>query len=114
MRGRPEAFHIGQMRHQITIQSSTTTLSDNGQPMRTWSTLYLNQPAKWMPTAGTETTRGRSVEAGISCVFTIREQPSITPEMQVIHSSGTYGIGYVKPVDGYPRYTELHCKQALA
>jgi head-tail adaptor len=67
-----------------------------------------------MPVAGQETVRGRSVEAGITTVFVVRKQDGITPEMRVVHSSGTYGIAYVKPVDGFPRYIELHCKQAVA
>lgn len=110
MSGRPDRFNIAEMRDQVTIQEESATLSAIGEPVRTWSNKYYQQPAKWMPVAGSETIRGRSVEAGIATVFTIRNQPGITPEMRVVHSSGTYGIGYVKPIDGRRRYIELHCK----
>jgi len=112
--GRPEAFHIGQMRDTINIQQATETVDDFGQTIRTWTNRYYQLPAKWMPVAGTETIRGRSVEAGIKTIFVIRHIGSIDPEMQVVHSSGTYGIGYVKQIEGRQRYIELHCKQAVA
>lgn len=114
MSGRPERFHVGQMRDLINIQAAATTLDDVGQPIRTWSNRYYQLPAKLMPVSGSETIRGRSVEAGIKTVFVIRYAASITPEMRVVHSSGTYGIGYVKPIEGRQRYMELHCKQAVA
>lgn len=114
MSGRPERFSVGEMRDRITIEEATETLDDVGQPTRTWATIYLSQPAKWVPVAGSETIRGRAVEAGIKTIFIVRHQSGITPEMRVVHSSGTYGIGYVKPIAGRQRYIELHCKQAVA
>lgn len=114
MSGRPDRFHLAELRDQITIQENTTTLSEIGDPVRTWTNKYYQQPAKWSPVAGSETVRGRSVEAGIATVFTIHNQPGITPEMRVVHSSGTYGIGYVKPIEGRRRYIELHCKSAVS
>jgi len=114
MRGIPQHFHVAQLRDKVTIQQATSTQDAAGQPIRTWANLYVNQPAKWQPVAGQESVRGRIVEAGISTVFVIRKQDGITPEMRAVHSSGTYGIGYVKPVDGFPRYIELHCKSRVA
>jgi SPP1 family predicted phage head-tail adaptor len=117
MSGRPtryageQAFHVSQMRDRVTIQQATETISAIGQPVRTWAALYTNYPAKWMPVAGQETVRGRSVEAGVSTVFTIRYQTGITPEMRVVHSSGTYGIVHAKQIEGRQRYIELHCKK---
>jgi SPP1 family predicted phage head-tail adaptor len=111
---RLDRFHVAEMRDKINIQSATETLDDHGQPIRTWSNSYYQLPAKWMPVAGSETIRGRSVEAGIATMFIIRHAGGITPEMRVVHDSGTYGIGYVKPIGGRQRYIELHCKQAVA
>jgi head-tail adaptor len=108
--GRPDRFSVGQLRDRVNIQSETTTLSSIGEPVRTWTNLYYQQPAKWMPVAGSETVRGRTVEAGIKTIFVVRYEPGITPEMRVVHSSGTYGIGYVKMIEGRTRYIELHCK----
>lgn len=115
MTGRPTGgFSVGSMRDRITIQESVDVVDTSGQTNRTWQDLYENQPARWIPIAGSETIRGRTVEAGIVSLFQIRSREGITPEMQVVHRSGTYGIGYVKPVEGRDRYIELHCKQAVA
>jgi head-tail adaptor len=111
MRGKPGQFHLAELRDRIHIQEATETLSNSGQPVRTWANKYISQPAKYMPTAGTETLRGRSVEAGIAVIFTVRNRDGITPQMQVVHTSGTYGIVYVKPVDGMPIVSELHCRK---
>jgi len=110
MSGKGNDLDVSQLRDVITIKEPTSTLNTIGEPIRAWATLYLNQPAKWMPVAGSETIRGRTVEAGIKTIFVIRWQANITPEMRVVHSSGTYGIGYVKPIEGRRRYIELHCK----
>jgi SPP1 family predicted phage head-tail adaptor len=114
MRGIPPSFHVAQLRDTVNIQAATSSQDGAGQPIRTWSNAFVNQPAKWQPVAGQESVRGRIVEAGISTIFVVRNQSGITPEMRVVHSSGTYGIGYVKPVDGFPRYIELHCKSRVA
>jgi SPP1 family predicted phage head-tail adaptor len=114
MRGIPPGFHVAQLRDKINIQSEASTQDNAGQPIRTWTNQFANQPAKWHPVAGTESVRGRIVEAGITTIFVVRNQAGITPEMRVVHSSGTYGIAYVKPVDGFPRYIELHCKSRVA
>jgi len=114
MIGRPDRFHVGEMRERITIQEAASTKDGFGQPIRSWSNRYANQPAKWIPVAGTETIRGRSVEAGITALFQIRHVEGVSPKMRVVHSSGTYGVQYVKPIGGRTRYIELHCKQAVA
>lgn len=110
MTWRPSKLRIGAMRERIDIQTATETTSDAGDVSRTWSNTYASQPAKFEPTSGGETLRGKQVEAGINAVFTIHYRSSITPEMQVVHGSTTYGIVYVRPVEGGRRYLELWCK----
>lgn len=114
MTWRPSGFRLGSMRERVTIQTPSNEIDSMGQPSRGWTPVFTDEPASWMPTAGIETVRGRSVEAGIAAIFTIHHQADITPEMRLVHSSGTYGIGYVKPVDGGKRYIELHCKTVVA
>jgi SPP1 family predicted phage head-tail adaptor len=114
MRGyRPQRFHIGEMRSRITVKNETTTQDDAGQPVVTLTTWLVDEPAKWEPTTGTETARGRQVEAGIAAVFTVHYRPGYTPKMEVICDGQTYGIVYVNPVDGMNVYRELHCKAVV-
>ena len=102
-------FRRGSMRERINVQTPTTD-ETTGQPIRTWSTTFSSEPAQWTPTAGTETVRGRQVEAGIAAVFTVNFRDEYTTEMRIQHGSQYYGIVYAKPVEGGRRYIELHCK----
>lgn len=103
-------FRLGAMRDRVNIQTSTDTIDDAGQPIRTWSTTYASQPAQYTPTSGGETIRGRQIEAGIQAVFTVHYRPEIVPQMRVVYGSSNYGIVHVRPVEGGLRYIELMCK----
>lgn len=110
MTGRPARFHVANMREVIAISRLLPTVDSLGQPLEEWQPVHPEVPAKWEPTAGTENVRGRVVESGVSVVFTIRAIAGITPRDRVSHKGTVYGIEYVKPVEGYPRFQELHCK----
>ena len=97
------------MIHRIDVQSATVDES-TGQPIRTWATTFAGEPAAWQPMAGTETIRGRQVEAGISGFFTVNFRTGYDTEQRIDFNSQTYGIVYVKPVDGGRRYLELHVR----
>ncbi|MCA9130753.1 MAG: phage head closure protein [Planctomycetales bacterium] len=101
---------IAAMRERIDVETATTDES-SGQPIRTWSTTLSGEPAQWTPTAGTESIRGRQVEAGIAAIFTVHHRDNVyTVEQRIAHNSQYYGIVYIKPVEGGRRYIELHCK----
>lgn len=111
MIGRPARFHVAQLRDVITIATEVATVDPIGQTIRNWQPTHPDVPAKFEPVAGAENVRGRTVEAGVTVVFTIRSVGRVSPADQVYHLGDKYGIAYAKPVDGYPRFTELHCKR---
>lgn len=100
---------VSSMIHRIDVQTATTDDS-TGQPVRTWSTTFTKEPAAWTPTAGTETVRGRQVEAGIVGYFTVGYRDGYSVEQRISFGSQYYGIVYVKPIDGGRRYIELHVR----
>lgn len=106
----PTRFSASSMRERINIQTSTDSVDDAGQPIRTWTTTYLSEPAQYTPTSGGETLRGRQIEAGIAAVFTVHRRDSIVPQMRIVYDSTNYGIVHVRPVEGGRRYLELECK----
>ena len=97
------------MVHRIDVQTATVDES-TGQPIRSWSNTFANEPASWTPTAGTETIRGRQVEAGIAGYFTVSFREGYSVEQRVIHNGLNYGIVYVKPIAGERRFIELHVR----
>lgn len=101
--------NTGAMIHRINVQTATVDAS-SGQPIRTWATTFSQEPAQWTPTAGTETIRGRQVEAGIAGYFTVTFSDGYSVEQRVSFNGLYYGIVHVKPVNGERRYIELHVK----
>lgn len=106
------SFRLGAMRERITVQSLAVSISSGGDKAETWTTLYSNEPAAFDSVSGGETLRGRQVEDGINAVFTVHYRTTFEPTQRITHGGTTYGIVYVKPVDGGRRYIELYCRSA--
>lgn len=104
---RPRNLRIGSMRNRVTIKEPTETQDDTGQPIVTWSTFLLNEPAEFLPTGGTENMRGRQLEAGVRAIFRVRYQDGYTTKMKVTHNGTDYGILHIQQVDGGRRFVEL-------
>lgn len=98
------------MRERITVQSVAVTISDAGDKVEAWTNLYVNEPAMYDPASGSETLRGRQVEAGVNVVFITHYRSNYAPEQRVSYNGTNYGIVFVKPVEGGRRYVELHCR----
>lgn len=107
---RPRGLRLGAMRDRITVQSLTVAISDAGDKTETWTDLYRNEPADFQPVSGGETLRGRQVESGVNAVFTVHYRSGYAPEQRVTHNGTTYGIVFVRQVDGGRRYIELQCR----
>jgi len=98
------------MRHRITVQTPATTIDADGQPIVTWSNFASGIPAKFTPLGGTESMRGRQLEAGTKGVFTVNYRDGYTTQMRVIHKGINYGITHVNEVAGIQRFIELMVK----
>lgn len=88
-------------RQYIKVQSAVTTKNSYGDKVISSYTDYLTARARWMHTGGTETFRGRQVQADVVGVFEIRYHPSIaiTPDMFVLWEGTRYGITSVRPAE---------------
>lgn len=107
---RANNLRIGAMRERVTIQEPVETVDSIGQTIRTWSTVYADEPARYDPVSGGETLRGKQVEAGVTAVFTIHKRDGMSTTYRVQHAGNNYGIAYINPVDGGQRYQELRCQ----
>lgn len=94
-------------RHRITVQQPVETQDATGQPVVSWSDVFLNEPADWTPTGGVETMRGRQLEAGTKGIFRVNYRTGYTPQMRVVYEGINYGITYVNQVDGLRHEIEL-------
>lgn len=102
-------FRLGQMRHRITIRYALV-VTTAGEPVTTWLVRYQDEPASFEPSVGTETIRGRQVEANTKAVFVIHNRGGVSIDDRVEFDSDTYGIVAIVPSGGGDRYLELHCR----
>jgi SPP1 family predicted phage head-tail adaptor len=99
-------------RHRITFQQPTETQDSTGQPVVTWSNFRTNEPADFTPTGGTESMRGRQLEAGTKGIFVVNYRTGYTTKMQIVHDGVSYGISNIQPVDGLRREIEIMVKSS--
>jgi SPP1 family predicted phage head-tail adaptor len=107
MSGRPNRIKTAAFRQRCTIQTPVETQDSAGQPVVTWSNFLQDEPCQFLPSGGSESMRGRQLEASIVGMFRVRKRPGYTTKMQVVHNGTEYGITYVNAVDGLDRYLEL-------
>lgn len=107
----------GTLRHRITIQQSTPSRNDDGEPIDSWSNLAANEPAEVIETSGGETIRGIQVEATATHMIRIRFRPAIADiaaeQLQAIwidRSNRVLGVINARDVDGRRRELWLQAK----
>lgn len=110
MTWRPRGLRVGAMRERINVQQLELSISDAGDKTEVWTTLFANEPASFEQVSGGETLRGRQVEAGVNALFTVRYRSGYLPTQRVVHAGVTYGIVFVRQVEGGKRYIELQCR----
>jgi len=81
----------GKLRHRITIQQATETLSATGAVSLTWATLATVW-AERMDLSGREFFQASQVNAEKTVKFRIRYRADLTAKMRVVHEGKTYDL----------------------
>ena len=102
---------IGDMRHRIDIETPTETQDDAGQPIVEWVARQVFVPANVVELNGTESMRGRQLQAGVQAIFTIWKDDAIDNTHRIVFAGKNYGILYVNTVDGARPFLELLAKR---
>jgi len=113
MSGRPRDLRVGRLRQRCTIQQKTETQDASGQPVVSWTNYVVGEPCEYYPTGGTESMRGRQLEAGTRAVFRVRYRSGYDTTMSVQYDGERYGITHINPVDGLRRYIDLICSVVM-
>lgn len=113
MSGRPKDLRVGRLRQRCTIQQKTETQDASGQPVVSWSNYAVGEPCEYNPTGGTESMRGRQLEAGTRAVFRVRYRSGYDTTMSIQYDGERYGITHINPVDGLRRYIDLICSVVM-
>jgi head-tail adaptor len=98
----------GRMRHYVTIQNDSSNIGDEQPSYMDWMT---DVPANVYEVRGSETFRGRQLEANVTHVIETRWYDGILPTHRVIWDSKTIDLSAAIDRDGRKRFLELHGNQ---
>lgn len=103
-------MNIGKLRHQIEIQSYTTTPSSTGQPVKTWST--DTTVWSWIrPMSGKEQLSGQQAVGEITHKVVIRYDDSISVSNRIKFGTRYFDINFIGNYDERNIYMEIMCKE---
>jgi len=97
-------------RHRITFQSAVSAIDTSGQPIVTWVDFLTDEPASFRPMGGTESMRGRQLDAGTKGIFNINFRTGLNTQMRIVHNGINYGISNIDEIGGISRYLEIMVK----
>lgn len=108
----------GVFRDRCNIQADGSTDSNPVPDYTTLAPSYENVPCDVTTVSGSETFRGRQLEAGLSHVVELQYLPDIVPTMRLVVTGGTLSgrtlnIAAVVPLDfnGRKRKLQLMCRE---
>ena len=105
-------MNAGKLRHQIIIQTQSTTQGTDGQPALTWST-FATVRSSVEPLNGREYFSSEQVQAEVSVRITIRYLSGVLPSMRVSFGSKIYNIVVVINVNEQNYEMQLMCKEVI-
>src|SRR4029434_5971979 len=104
-------MRIGPLRHKVTIEASTATQDEYGEPIKTWAPLATT-PRVWAQIQSNDAGEslvscGEQVQAAVSHTVTIRYRTDITVHMRVLDRARYLLIENVVDVTGQERELTL-------
>lgn len=97
------------LRHQVALQSQSTSLDAYGGNVGAWSTVATVR-AGIEPIGGTEAARNGQNAAEQMVRVVLRYRSGVTPQMRIVRGSTIYTIVAVANRDEANRMLELTCK----
>lgn len=81
-------MRAGRLDRKITLQRETSTESESGEPIKSWSNLVLRRSASYRPLRNDERRAGGQIVAGEQIEFTIRHSANVadlSPRDRIIY-----------------------------
>lgn len=99
----------GAMRHQVTIQSRSTTQDAAGEQLDTWST-FATRRASLQRTTGREAFAAVQDNGRVPTVFELRWVAGVLPGMRLVHDTQVYNIvSAIDPDNGLKARLVIAC-----
>jgi SPP1 family predicted phage head-tail adaptor len=104
-------MQAGRLRHRVTLQSYSESLSALGEPLKTWTDLATVW-ADVSPERGKEAIAAMQINASVMHRVRIRYREGLTPKMRVVFGTRTLQVEAVLNVDERDRELLLVCVEA--
>jgi SPP1 family predicted phage head-tail adaptor len=92
-------MRAGQLRHRVTIETTTEVQDQYGEPVETWTTL-AEVWASREDLAGREAFAAQQVQADVTTRFQMRFLAGVTAKARLISDGVTYNVTSVADADG--------------
>jgi SPP1 family predicted phage head-tail adaptor len=106
-------MEIGDLKHRITLQQRTTTVSEQGFEEETWAD-YQTIWAAISNLHGREYYAAAAVQAENTVKFTIRYLPGIDTAMRILFRGKQYNITALDNIKYRNRYVEIKALEVMA
>jgi SPP1 family predicted phage head-tail adaptor len=106
-------MRAGKLDRRITIERrDATTNPANGEDIFTWVQV-VSCWAEFVANRGQEFFSAEQKQAETDCMFRIRTQPGISPEMRILYDGRHFDVTSVIPMRGRAAGLELMAKEGL-
>jgi SPP1 family predicted phage head-tail adaptor len=103
---------IGELRHRVSMQSSTESADAYGQDVRTWST-YATVWAMVEMSPGSEIQLGLSQQALAPYRVTIRYRGDVLPSHRIVYGAKILEVMSVSDLTGYGTHEVITCVESI-
>ena len=93
-----KSVNIGELDRRIDLYNPTETVSDSGEPGRSF-TLYKQTWAKVEATTGSENVTGDKITVTAEMSFVVRYDSGITELTRITYRSVDYNITHIEEID---------------
>ena len=104
-------MRIGKLRHLVTLQTNTPSVSTSGEVVNSWSdgdSIY----ADIATSSGSETATG-TIKAENKVKITIRHYPNLTNKHRIKFGSRYFDIIAINNIDQRGLYNVLDCEEVI-
>lgn len=107
-------LRAGKLRKRITIEVVSQTVSDDGQPLETWTTFAVRWASvEPIETSGREYLQAQAIQADVTHVVTLRYLAGVTPKHRVNWDNRTLEIQSTANIEERGRMLILYCREQV-
>lgn len=106
-------MRAGKLRHEVTIEQYSESVSTKGDPVKSWSDFATGVWASIEPVSGREAFISQQLLASVTHVVRLRYLSGVSPKMRVKYGSRYFRIEVVRDLEERDREMVLACTEVV-